>query len=76
MKCIYEVKYEVRWHSSEPTHWEQQAVRVCAGPDALEAVERARKAALSQNRLDDNGCREHCTDFRLRGVVVIAEAEL
>ena len=31
MKCIYEVRYEMRWHSSEPTHWEPQSVRVCAG---------------------------------------------
>jgi hypothetical protein len=76
MKCIYEVRYELQWHSSEPTHWEQQSVRVCAGCDALEAVERAKEAALSQNRLDDGGRREHCTDFRLREVLVIAQAEL
>jgi hypothetical protein len=76
MKCIYEVRYELQWHSSEPTHWEAQTVRVCAGRDALEAVDRARKAALSQNRMDDGGRQEHCTDFRLREVAVIAEAEL
>jgi hypothetical protein len=59
-----------------PTHWEQQSVRVCVGRDALEAVDRARKAALSQTRMDDSGLREHCTDFRLREVALIAEAEL
>jgi hypothetical protein len=76
MKCIYEVRYEVQWHSSEPTHWEAQAVKVCAGADALEAVNRAKQAALSQKRLDDNGLEEHCTAFRLREVVLIAEAQL
>lgn len=76
MQCIYEVRYELRWHSSEPTHWEQQTARVCAGRDALEAVDRARKAALGQSRMDDGGRREHGTDFRLREVLVIAEADL
>ena len=42
MKCIYEVRYEVQWHSAKPTHWEAQTVRVASGPDALEAVEKAR----------------------------------
>jgi hypothetical protein len=48
---------------------------VCAGTDALEAVERARRAALAQCRMDDNGREERCTGFRLREVVLIAEAE-
>jgi hypothetical protein len=76
MKCIYEVRYEIQWHSSEPTYWEAQAVKVCAGPDALEAVNRAKQAALAQKRLDENGLEEHCTGFRLREVVLIAEAQL
>jgi hypothetical protein len=76
MQCIYEVRYEVQWHSSEPTHWEALSVRVCAGPDALEAVEKARKAALAQHRMDDNGREEQCTGFRLREVALIAEAQL
>ena len=76
MKCIYEVRYEVQWYSSEPTHWEAQAVKVCAGLDALEAVSKAKEAALAQKRLDDNGREEHCSGFRLREVVLIAEAQL
>ena len=76
MKCIYDVRYEVQWYSAEPTHWERHSVKVCSGPDALEAVEVARKAALGQHRLDDNGRDEHCTGFRLREVVLVAEAEL
>ena len=42
MHCIYEVRYEVQWHSAAPSHWEQDTVKVYAGPDALEAVEKAR----------------------------------
>jgi hypothetical protein len=76
MKCIYEVRHEVQWHSSEPSHWEQQAVNVCAGPDAQEAVDRAKKAALAQKRIDDNGREESCAAFRLREVIRIAEAQL
>jgi hypothetical protein len=76
MKCIYEVRYEVQWHSSEPTHWEQQAVKVFSDRDALEAVSKAREAALAQKRLDDNGREEHCTNFRLREVILIAEAQI
>jgi hypothetical protein len=76
MKCIYEVRYEVQWHSLEPTHWEADAVRVCSGPDALEAVEMARKAALAKHRLDDNGHELHCSNFRLREVVLVAEAQI
>ena len=76
MKCIYQIKYEVRWASREPEHWEEQTARVLAGKDALEAVSRAKEAALKQRRLDDNGREEHCVDFRLREVALIAEAEL
>jgi hypothetical protein len=76
VKCIYEVRYEVQWYSSEPTHWEAQALKVFAGPDALEAVDKAKEAALAQKRLDENGREEHCTGFRLREVVLIAEAQL
>jgi hypothetical protein len=76
MRCIYEVRYQVQWHSSEPAHWESQVVKVCAGPDALDAVDRARKAALGMKRLDENGREEHCTGFRLREVLLVAEAEL
>ena len=76
MKCIYEIRYEVQWHSSEPTHWEARSVKVCVGEDALEAVEKARQVALAQHRLDDSGREEHCTRFRLREVVLIAEAQL
>jgi hypothetical protein len=74
--CIYEVRYEMQWRSSEPTHWEAESVRVFAGADALEAVEKVRAAALARHRLDDNGREERCSDFRLREVVLIAEAQL
>jgi hypothetical protein len=74
--CIYEVRYEFRWHSSEPTHWEYQTVKVAAGPDATEAIEKARKAALALHRLDENGREERATNFRLREVALIAEAQL
>jgi hypothetical protein len=76
MQCIYEVRYEIQWQSAEPTHWEYDTVKVFAGPDALEAVEKVRKAALTRHRLDDNGREMHSTDFRLREVVLIAEAQL
>jgi hypothetical protein len=76
MQCIYEVRYEIQWQSVEPTHWEYDKVKVFAGPDALEAVEKARKEALTRRRLDDNGREMHCTGFRLREVVLIAEAQL
>jgi hypothetical protein len=74
--CIYEVRYEVQWHSAKPTHWEAQTIRVAADADALVAVEKARKHALAQHQLDDNGLEEHCSDFRLREVILIAEAQL
>jgi hypothetical protein len=76
MTCIYEVRYQFRWHSSEPTHWEDQAVKVAAGLDALDAVEKVKQAALAVHRLDENGREERCTSFRLREVVLIAEATL
>jgi hypothetical protein len=76
MKCIYEVRYEVQWHSSKPTHWEAQVVRVFAGPDAQEAITKAREAALGQHTMDDNGLEERCVGFRLREVILVAEAQL
>ena len=76
MTCIYEVRYEFRWHSSEPTHWESNAIKVAAGPDAQEAIDKVREAALSFHRLDENGREERCSNFRLREVVLIAEAQL
>jgi hypothetical protein len=76
MKCIYEVRYEIQWHSSEPAHWEYHTVKVASGVDAQEAVDRARKAALALHRLDENGREEHCAGFRLREVALLAEAQL
>ncbi len=76
MTCIYEVRYDFRWHSSEPTHWEYQTIKVAAAGDALEAVEKVRQAALARHRLDENGREERCSSFRLREVVLIAEAQL
>jgi hypothetical protein len=76
MTCIYEVRYEMQWQSSEPTHWEAQSVRVASGRDAFEAVEKVRLAALAHHRLDENGHEERCSGFRLREIVLIAEAQL
>jgi hypothetical protein len=75
-QCIFEIRYEFRWQSAEPTHWDAAVVRVCSGPDAVEAVEKARKAALALHRLDENGKEERCTGFRLREVLLAAEADL
>jgi hypothetical protein len=76
MKCIYEVRYDEQWSTAEPSHWEKQSVRVCAEMDALVAVEWVKEHVLSQTRLDQNGMEERCSGFRLREVVLIAEAEL
>ncbi len=76
MMCIYEVRYEMQWRSSEPTHWESETVRVFAGRDALEAVEKVKGVILTRHRLDENGREERCTGFRLREVHLVAEAQL
>jgi hypothetical protein len=76
MHCIYEVRYEIQWHTSGPTQWEPLSVHVLAGADAQEAVDKVRAMALRQHQLNDNGVDEHCTAFRLREVVLIAEAAL
>jgi hypothetical protein len=76
MHCIYEVRYQFRWHSAAPDHWERANVRVLAGPDAQEAVDKARAAALKMHQLNDNGLEERCTGFRLREVVLVAEASM
>jgi hypothetical protein len=76
MHCIYEVRYQFRWHSNAPDHWEQAAVRVLAADDAQDAINKAREAALRMRQLDNNGHEERCTGFRLREVVVVAEATL
>ncbi|MFO0846213.1 MAG: hypothetical protein U0797_28185 [Gemmataceae bacterium] len=76
MRCIYEVRYQFRWHSAAPDYWEQGNVRVLAGPDAQEAVNKAREAALKMHQLNDNGVEDRCTGFRLREVVLVAEATL
>ena len=74
--CIYEVRYEFRWHSAAPDHWECAVVRVLAGADAQEAVNKAREAALKMHQLNNNGLEERCTGFRLREVRMVAEATL
>ena len=76
MHCIYEVRYEFRWHSNAPDHWEAASVRVLAELDAQEAVDKARAAALKLHQINDNGIEERCTGFRLREVHLIAEASL
>jgi hypothetical protein len=76
MHAIYEVRYEVRWHSAAPDQWEPRQRRVLAGPDALEAVEKAREEAMKEHQMNDNGVEERCTGFRLREVVMVAEASL
>lgn len=74
--CIFEVRYQFRWHSAAPDHWEHAVVRVLAGQDAQEAVSKVREAALKMHQLNDNGLDERCTGFRLREVVLVAEASL
>jgi hypothetical protein len=76
MHCIYEVRYDFRWHSTAPDHWESSVVRVLAGLDAQEAVDKARTAALKMHQINDNGLEERCTGFRLREVILIAQASL
>jgi len=76
MHCIYEVRYQFRWHSAAPDHWEEGVARVLSGADAQEAVDKARAKALEMHQLDDNGRQERCTGFRLREVVLIAEATI
>ena len=76
MHCIYEIRYQFRWHSAAPDNWEHASVRVLAAADAQEAINKAREAALRMHQLDDNGREERCTGFRLREVVLVAEATL
>jgi hypothetical protein len=76
MHCIFEVRYEIRWHSAAPDHWEALTLRVLAGPDAQEAIDKVREAALKMQQLNDNGMQERCTGFRLREVILVAEAQL
>ena len=76
MRCIYEIRYEQQWESCEPSQWLEQTVRVLADEDAQQAVDRARKAAMENHRLDDNGRESKCTGFRLRGVSLVAQADL
>ncbi len=75
MKCIYEIKYDVQWESRESKHWEPRVDRVFAGPDALEGVAKIKERALAERRLDDNGRQDRCIGFRLREVLLLAEAE-
>jgi hypothetical protein len=42
--------------------------------DALEALDRARKAALDQHALDDYGRQQRSVGFRLHDVVLLAGA--
>jgi hypothetical protein len=76
MHSIYEIRYDFRWHSAAPDHWESACVRVLAGLDAQEAIDKARAAALKMHQLNDNGVEERCTGFRLREVKLIADATL
>jgi hypothetical protein len=76
MYCIYEVRFDFRWHSASPDHWESRKLRVLAGPDAQEAIDKARESILKMHQLNDNGLEERCTGFRLREVVLVAEANL
>jgi hypothetical protein len=76
MHGIYKVRYDFRWHSATPDHGEAAVVRVLAGLDAQEAVDKARAAALKMHHLNDNGIEERCTGFRLREVHLVAQATL
>ncbi len=72
MHGIYEVRFEFRWHSASPDHWESRTLGVLAGQDAQEAVDKAREATLKMHQLNDNGLEERCTGFRLREVILAA----
>jgi hypothetical protein len=76
MYCIYEVRFEFRWHSAAPDQWEPRTLRVMAGGDAQEAIDKARETILKMHQLNDNGLEERCTGFRLREVHLVAEANL
>jgi hypothetical protein len=76
MHCIYEIRYEFRWRSNAPDHWEPGTVRVLADADAQTAVDKAREAVIKMHELNDNGVEERCTGFRLREVTLIAEATI
>jgi hypothetical protein len=76
MHCIYEVRFEFRWHSAAPDQWEPHNIRVLAGPDAQEAVDKVREWSLKKRQVNNNGLEERCTGFRLREVVIVAEATL
>ena len=73
MYRIYEVRFEFRWHSATPDQWESHSLRVLAGLDAQEAIDKAREATLKMHQLDDNGREEGCTGFRLREVLLVAD---
>ena len=70
------MRFEFRWHSAAPDHWESRTLRVLAGPDAQDAIDKARAATLKMHQLNDNGLEERCTGFRLREVILVAEATL
>jgi hypothetical protein len=50
--------------------------RVLAGADAQIAMDKAREAVMRMHELNDNGVEERCTGFRLREVILIAEATI
>ena len=70
MTCIYEVRYEFRWQSSEPTHWEYQTIKVAAGTFGAFRVdgEGARYHNKGTNRFTNRTwyAPEHCRRFLLR----------
>ena len=76
MQCIFEIRYQIRWHSAAPDHWEEGCVRVLSGPDAQEAVAKVREMSMGLHQMSDNGLEERCTGFRLREVLLVAEASL
>lgn len=76
MQCIYEIRFEVTWESLQPGTWTEQVLKVTSEADAQAATDKARESALAQHRLDDNGREIKCSGFRLRGVSLIAQADL
>jgi hypothetical protein len=76
MRCIYEIRFEVTWKSLQPGTWTEQVLKVLSDEDAHPAIDKARQAALSQHRLDDNVRENKCSGFRLGGLSLIAQADL
>lgn len=74
MKRIYKVNYGAKW-SFDHDEWIDESVTVLER-DAERAIEKVRRAALAQSEKDDAGKRHKVLLFQLKGVELLAEAQL